>query len=122
MNNPLASLKGLERQLAMASSRMDFSEPDNAPADGLNRVIWHSVKATKRRTQRLRPPPVCRQLERQVHSALNSGNANRRETGPSRFASDVCLVAERAERHQEFTFGSQPIVDVTSVLAPASDE
>jgi len=44
MNNPLASLKGLERQLAMASSRMDFSEPDNARADVLNRVIWHSVK------------------------------------------------------------------------------
>ena len=44
MNNPLASLKGLERQLAMASLRMDFSEPDNAPADVLNRVIWHSVK------------------------------------------------------------------------------
>lgn len=28
----------------MASLAMDFSEPDNAPQDVLNRVIWHSVK------------------------------------------------------------------------------
>jgi phospholipase C len=44
MNAPVASLRGLERKLALASLAMDFSEPDNAPADLLNRVIWHSVK------------------------------------------------------------------------------
>ncbi|HJZ78525.1 MAG TPA: bifunctional YncE family protein/alkaline phosphatase family protein [Vicinamibacterales bacterium] len=44
MNAPVASLRGLERKLALASIAMDFSEPDNAPGDLLNRVIWHSVK------------------------------------------------------------------------------
>jgi hypothetical protein len=44
MNAPVASLRGLERKLALASLSMDFSEPDNAPGDVLNRVIWHSVK------------------------------------------------------------------------------
>lgn len=40
----LASIRGLQRTLALASMKMDFSEPDEAPADLLNRVIWHSVK------------------------------------------------------------------------------
>jgi len=31
-------------------------------------------------------------------------------------------MARVAERHQEFTFGSQPILDVASVLASAGDE
>jgi hypothetical protein len=44
MNRPVAVLRGLERELAIASTRMDFSEPDAAPEDLLNRVIWHSVK------------------------------------------------------------------------------
>jgi len=44
MNPPIARLKGLQRELAIASTKMDFSEPDAAPADLLNRVIWHSVK------------------------------------------------------------------------------
>jgi hypothetical protein len=33
-----------EAKLALASLAMDFSEPDNAPGDLLNRVICHSVK------------------------------------------------------------------------------
>lgn len=44
MNPPIAKLRGLQRELAIASTKMDFSEPDAAPADLLNRVIWHSVK------------------------------------------------------------------------------
>jgi YVTN family beta-propeller protein len=44
MNPPVAALHGLQRQLAIASTKMDFSEPDAAPEDLLNRVIWHSVK------------------------------------------------------------------------------
>ncbi len=44
MNPPLARLTGLQKQLAQESMRMDFSEPDAAPEDLLNRVIWHSVK------------------------------------------------------------------------------
>lgn len=44
MNPPVVGLKGLQRELALASMKMDFSEPDAAPAELLNRVIWHSVK------------------------------------------------------------------------------
>jgi hypothetical protein len=44
MNPPRAGLKGLQKELAEASLRMDFSEPDAAPEDVLNRAIWHSVK------------------------------------------------------------------------------
>ena len=62
-----------------------------------------------------------RQLEGRS-TPLSSETLEPTRSGPSRFASGVVLVAERAERHQEFTLGSQPIVDVTSVLAPASDE
>ena len=44
MNPSVASLRGLQRELALASLAMDFSEPDEAPQDVLNRAIWHSVK------------------------------------------------------------------------------
>jgi YVTN family beta-propeller protein len=44
MNPAVASLQGLQRELALASLAMDFSQPDNAPEDVLNRAIWHSVK------------------------------------------------------------------------------
>jgi len=29
---------------AAISARMDFSEPDRADEDALNRVLWHSIK------------------------------------------------------------------------------
>ena len=44
MNPPLAGLNGLQRELAEFSLTIDSSEPDSAPADTLNRAIWHSVK------------------------------------------------------------------------------
>jgi YVTN family beta-propeller protein len=44
MNPPLAGLHGLQRELAKFSLTIDSSEPDSAPADLLNRAIWHSVK------------------------------------------------------------------------------
>jgi len=44
MNPGLAGLTGLQRELAKASMEMDFSEPDAAPEELLNRVIWHSLK------------------------------------------------------------------------------
>jgi hypothetical protein len=44
MNPPLAGLRGLQRDLAKFSLTIDSSEPDSAPADLLNRAIWHSVK------------------------------------------------------------------------------
>jgi hypothetical protein len=44
MNPRLAGLQGLQRELAEFSMTIDSSEPDSAPADLLNRAIWHSVK------------------------------------------------------------------------------
>jgi hypothetical protein len=44
INPPLARLRGLQRELAEFSLTIDSSEPDSAPADRLNRAIWHSVK------------------------------------------------------------------------------
>jgi len=44
MNPGLAGLTGLQKRLAQESLKMDFSEPDDAPENLLNRVIWHSVK------------------------------------------------------------------------------
>jgi YVTN family beta-propeller protein len=44
MNPGLGALNGLQRELAAFSMTIDSSEPDSAPADMLNRAIWHSVK------------------------------------------------------------------------------
>jgi hypothetical protein len=44
LNQSVASLKGLQRKMALASARMDFSKPDAAPEDLLNHIIWWSVK------------------------------------------------------------------------------
>src|SRR4029077_20106633 len=55
MNGSIASLRGAERKFALASMAMDFSEPDNAPGELLNRVIWHSVKGYETPYPRLAP-------------------------------------------------------------------
>jgi hypothetical protein len=44
LNQSVASLKGLQREMALASARIDFSKPDAAPEDLLNHIIWWSVK------------------------------------------------------------------------------
>ena len=44
MNPQLAGLSGLQLELAKFSMTIDSSDPDSAPADLLNRAIWHSVK------------------------------------------------------------------------------
>jgi YVTN family beta-propeller protein len=44
MNPGLGGLNGLQRELAAFSMTIDSSEPDSAPAEMLNRAIWHSVK------------------------------------------------------------------------------
>ena len=44
MNPSVAAIQGLQRELALASLQMDFSGPDAAPEDELNRAIWHSVR------------------------------------------------------------------------------
>lgn len=43
-NPPLQSLKGAARNAALASLKMNFKVPDAAPADELNRILWHEVK------------------------------------------------------------------------------
>ena len=44
MNPQISALHGLRRQMAIASTKMNFSEPDRAPEDLLNHVIWWSVR------------------------------------------------------------------------------
>src|SRR5215471_14621433 len=58
LNPPLVGLKGLQRELALASLRMDFSEPDEAPEAELNRAIWHSVKGFQTPYPKVQEP-VC---------------------------------------------------------------
>jgi len=49
LNPPLKSLKGQALEDARASLRMNFSEPDAAPEQILNRVVWRSTMGMKRR-------------------------------------------------------------------------
>jgi hypothetical protein len=44
MNPPLRGLSGPALEMARQSLAMDLDEPDAAPADRLDRIIWHSVK------------------------------------------------------------------------------
>jgi len=44
VNPPATSLKGNQRRAALDSSRMNFREPDAAPSEKLNRILWHDVK------------------------------------------------------------------------------
>jgi hypothetical protein len=48
LNPPLRALQGQALRDAVASSKMDFSEPDEAPEDILNRIIWRSTKGIGR--------------------------------------------------------------------------
>jgi hypothetical protein len=43
-NRPATALRGAERDAALASARMDFHVPDAAPADELNRILWHAAR------------------------------------------------------------------------------
>ncbi len=43
-NPSKSSLKGLDRALAIASEKMDFSVFDHVDEDTLNRVLWHAAK------------------------------------------------------------------------------
>ena len=44
MNKELTAMKGLEKDWAIAMVEQNFSQPDAADEDMLNRVIWYSVK------------------------------------------------------------------------------
>lgn len=44
LNPPLKDLRGQEREDALASLRMNLSEPDAAPEGELNRIIWRATR------------------------------------------------------------------------------
>jgi hypothetical protein len=44
MNPPLRALNGRRLWAARQSAAMDWSEPDEAPADTLNRILWWDAK------------------------------------------------------------------------------
>jgi hypothetical protein len=48
MNPAPTALKGIARAWAIASSKMDFSHPDAADENMLNRAIWYSASGFKR--------------------------------------------------------------------------
>jgi hypothetical protein len=41
---PVAALEGEARKAALAPLQMEFSVPDAAPSEKLNRIIWHSAR------------------------------------------------------------------------------
>jgi YVTN family beta-propeller protein len=43
-NRRASSLRGQEREDALASARMNFVEPDAAPSEKLNRILWRAAK------------------------------------------------------------------------------
>jgi YVTN family beta-propeller protein len=43
-NPSTTALRGPARDAALASARMDFRVPDAAPADELNRILWHAAR------------------------------------------------------------------------------
>jgi DNA-binding beta-propeller fold protein YncE len=44
MNPPAKALRGEARKGAIASSKMNFSVPDAAPSEKLNRILWHDAR------------------------------------------------------------------------------
>jgi len=44
MNPPAKALSGEARKGAIASSKMNFSIPDAAPSEKLNRILWHDAR------------------------------------------------------------------------------
>jgi hypothetical protein len=53
--NPAAgSLQGGARTAALASARMNFSEPDAAPSEALNRILWQAARGWRARYPAIR--------------------------------------------------------------------
>jgi hypothetical protein len=55
LNPPAAALTGPARAAARDSARMNFSVPDAAPTERLNRIVWGTIKGWAR------PYPGARQ-------------------------------------------------------------
>jgi len=71
MNGAFASLHGAERKFALASMAMNFSEPDNAPGELLNRVVWHSVQGCDTPYPRWRRRRASRRSKESPRAALS---------------------------------------------------
>jgi hypothetical protein len=56
---PLRALAGAPRQAAAASAAMNFSVPDAAPEDSLNRILWHSARGWSSPYPLVRHRPEC---------------------------------------------------------------
>ncbi len=59
INPPANSLKGQSRKDALASTRMDFSVPDAAPEQALNRILWRSAQGSSKRYPKVPHLPQC---------------------------------------------------------------
>jgi YVTN family beta-propeller protein len=55
----LHALGSVERRAAAASLRMNFSVPDAAPEEELNRILWHMVRGWHTRYPRVPHRPEC---------------------------------------------------------------
>lgn len=44
LNPPASALRGVEREGALASARMNWSVPDAVPTEKLNRILWGQIK------------------------------------------------------------------------------
>ena len=53
MNPAPSTLRGKARGAALASLQMDFSKPDAAPEEKLNRILWHTAKGWNRHYPRV---------------------------------------------------------------------
>jgi hypothetical protein len=99
LNPSPSALKGIEREWAQASGKMDFSRPDVAGEGLLNRAIWYSTKGFHV------PYPgdgrVLRPIE--VELFADGGEDGRRTFTPSRrqartSISSSCLEVPRSSR------------------------
>ena len=67
MNPAASALKGKARQAAVASLKMNFDEPDAAPEDQLNRILWRGGRG-RQVTRTAQPEPHRRGAEPQRNS------------------------------------------------------
>jgi YVTN family beta-propeller protein len=59
MNPPLAALRGPARDAARSSAAMNFRDPDAAPAERLNRILWQLAKGWGTPYPKPRHGPSC---------------------------------------------------------------
>jgi hypothetical protein len=77
MNPGSLALKGLQKEWAIASGKLDFSAPDVADKELLNRVVWYTTKGFDK------PYPGDERVlaPSEVHSYLESRNGKAKPKG-----------------------------------------